>query len=325
VRKNGTLAQASVLRPAASLKLAVATQSAIQPAGAATEVGDAVWAVLKARFYPSDNRMATHAGDPAEAIRAAPTESSLPAALIAEAPHLEGLVAVAAAVDPYLKETFRLRRLFENEKNREEVVELLTRQNLTAPYPKAIWRDIVQDRMVSFERVNEAFGREFTLIGNQYVLAIEPLRTKTQWLFAYLAWAAAVLLVYPHRSSELNNFRDIILNKFLLVPGAPSLVILYDMSARERYARRPYRLDDRREHSTASLDIVSMANGSAKRSSTFESRSAKRLEVVCNNWNLGRCHETPCRNQRMHDVCSECGGEHRACDVSGCFELKGRR
>jgi hypothetical protein len=108
---------------------------------------------LIAKYNPgwrSEKGTTTLVGDPAEAIGAALAELSLPAALIAGAPHLEKLV---AAVDPYLKETYRLRLLFENKKNREEVVELMMRQNLKEPLPRAIWRDIVQDCMVSFERI----------------------------------------------------------------------------------------------------------------------------------------------------------------------------
>jgi hypothetical protein len=189
----------------------------------------------------------------------------------------------------------------------------MTRQNSFVQFPKAIWRDIIQDRMVSFERINEAFGRSFSLIGNEPVLVTEPLRTQAQWLRAYNAWEAAVLLVYPHRRSELDNYPEITLRMFTPVPDNPYLAILYDTHVRERYARRPYHIDDRSEHSISFIDMVldaRRAGYSAKRSSAFESSSAKRPKVVCVNWNYGKCHETPCRNQRMHDVCSECGGDH---------------
>ena len=45
---------------------------------------------------------------------------------------------------------------------------------------------------------------------------------------------------------------------------------------------------------------------------------ARRLDVPCENWNLGICAGDKCQYRRRHNVCSECGGQHRAKEVEQC-------
>jgi hypothetical protein len=273
--------------------------------------------------------------------RAAVTESGLSPALRAGAPHLERLLEVDEG--PYLKETYRLRRLFEPERDRDEVVELLQRHKVEEPLPKAIWRDIVQDKMVPFDKINGAFDRgyDFTeapkdvgggysLIKTETIPGRKAVRTEAEWLRCYDAWSEAVLLVYPHRRKELAEFCRIVCGMFHQVPEDPALAMQFDTEVRERYAKKVFRIDSRADHNTSFLSQLVAAARSAgafnKRGGVGELPTAKRGKIICENWNLGKCEDLPCRSRRWHGDCSECGERHRALDIRGCVtKLRARR
>jgi hypothetical protein len=299
----------------------------------------AAWALLQSRFQA--NRERDLGKNLFQAAEDGSPESSLSPYILAGAPHLRKLFEVE--VDPYLKETYRLRRIFETDKGRDEVVELLQRQKMQEPLPKSIWRDIVQDKVVSFDKINGTFDKGFdfaeapkdvgggySLIKNENMLTKKSLRSESEWTRCFDAWATGVAIVYPHRGDELAGYRQIISEIFHKAPEDPGLAIQFDVEVRERYAKTPFRIDNRLEHNTSFLAQMVAAARSigtlGKRRSSGEGSISKRPQLVCENWNMGRCEDTPCKGRRRHGVCSECGGYHRAADVGPCYAaLKGRR
>jgi hypothetical protein len=111
---------------------------------------------------------------------------------------------------------------------------------------------------------------------------------------------------------------------FRAVPHDPSIAIAFDVEARDRYAKSPFRMDDRTQLNVPLLARMfqSTSSSSKKRSNPSPSSSSpsKRSTIPCRNWNMGIC-DAPCPNGRKHGVCSECEGQHRAKDEPVCDTL----
>lgn len=128
--------------------------------------------------------------------------------------------------------------------------------------------------------------------------------------------------IYPHRKGELQNYRKIVVEVFRTVPFHPGATIHFDADVRARYAKEPFHMDDcSRLQVPMVTQLVNVSSFSAKRPLTASGTSypsAKCVNDPCINWNWARC-ETPCAFWCKHGECSECGGRHRAKDVTACF------
>ena len=171
-------------------------------------------------------------------------------------------------------------------------------QPLADPIPWSIWRLVIQDHIVDFEKLfalmdkgydhnNEPrdFGGGYALVKKKQGSAKRPLRSESEWAQVFRAWSSAVGLVYRHRFSELQGYQRMVTDLFCTVPHDPSIAIAFDVEARDRYAKSPFRLDDRTQLNVPLL--VRMFQGSSpsskKRSNPMGSPSSpsKRSSVPC--------------------------------------------
>lgn len=310
-------------------------------------VDTAAWAILQAKV--AQLQAARHheprgsgfsAEDLAQFLGVDSTpSSSLPAAVLSIAPHLAELSATKTA-DSHLEETWNLRQVLSSDKTLDTLINLLQVQQLPDPIPRSIWRAIAQDQFVDFEKLFASmdrgydhndepreFGGGYALVKKDQASARRLLKTESDWARVYTSWSAGVALIYRHRTSELQAYRESVQELFRAVPNDASVAIGFDVEVRDRYAKSPFRLDDRSRLNIPLLARMfrvptssSLGKRSSMSSSPSFSTSSKRASVPCLNWNAGRC-EDPCQNRRKHGSCSECGGRHRAKDEAVCFTL----
>jgi len=242
----------------------------------------------------------------------------------------------------HLDKTFQRREVFASEKSLDPLIDLLQRKRLDEPIPRTIWRDIIQDRLVNFEKLFATmdssynhnddvsdFHAGYALVKKDHISAKKPLVSEADWIRVFGAWEAAVIILYEHRKTELQGYRRIVNEVFRAAPHDPLIAIRFDAEMRDRYSRAPFCMDDR-IHTNAPLltemfKTSSRTLGKRTTGSPTAGSVSKRATVVCLNWNFGRCSD-PCANRRKHGSCSECAAEHRAKDNGSCFaSLQARR
>jgi hypothetical protein len=300
----------------------------------------AAWAVLTAKL--ASLRSPGVSNNSAEQLAAilnlsSPTTASgsLSSTLLSQAPHLAKLT--ASSGDLHLDETWKLRQLFTAEKAVDAIVDIMQQQQLDDPIPRSIWREIIQDRFVNFEKLYASmdlgydhqdefkdFPGGYAIVKKDQASAKRPVQTEAEWIRVFGAWMGGVTLVYPHRVSELQEYRKVVMELFRAVPNRPSIAIRFDLDVRDRYAKRPFHLDDRSQLNVPLLSQMLYGTSSPSSSKRPTSSSSgfspsKRAAVPCINWNKGFCQDSElCPNRRLHGKCSECGGGHRAKDKPEC-------
>jgi hypothetical protein len=308
-----------------------------------TAVDTAAWAVLNAKLsrlassHVDDVTTPLSADDLAKLLgveRSAP--QSLPATVLALAPHLAKL-STSAISDPHIEETWKLRQAIGTDKTIDSLVNLMQVQPLADPIPRSIWRSVIQDHFVNFEKLFASmdkgydhndeprdFGGGYAIIKKEQASAKRPLRSESEWLRVFGAWSSAVVLVYRHRSSELQSYQRMVTDLFRAVPHDPSIAIAFDVEARDHYARSPFRMDDRTQLNVPLLARMFQSTGSSSKKCSNPSPSpsspSKRSTIPCRNWNMGIC-DAPCPNGRKHGICCECEDQHRAKDEPVCNTL----
>jgi hypothetical protein len=148
--------QQTAFRVARDTELASAAARANQERRDAVDA--AAWKVLEAKLRKAESdkgqtrigkdfgtRLAELFG---ESEPAAP--SGFPASVLDAAPHLKGL-ASRAFDDPHLGTMWRLRRAYEKEV--DGVVDGMRAQDLAQPLARSIWKSIIEDRYVDFEKL----------------------------------------------------------------------------------------------------------------------------------------------------------------------------
>ena len=300
----------------------------------------AAWAVLTAKL--ASLRSPGISNNPAEQLAAilnlsSPTTASgsLSSTLLSQAPHLAKLT--ASSGDSHLDETWKLRQLFTAEKAVDAIVDVMQQQQLDEPIPRSIWRDIIQDRFVNFEKLYASmdlgydhqdelkdFPGGYAIVKKDQASAKRPVQTEAEWIRVFGAWMGGVILLYPHRVPELQEYRKVVMELFRAVSNRPSIAIRFDLDVRDRYAKRPFHMDDRSQLNVPLLSQMlfgSSSPSSSKRptGSSFGFSPSKRATVPYINWNKGFCQDSDlCPNRRLHGKCSECGGGHRAKDNPEC-------
>ena len=68
---------------------------------------------------------------------------------------------------------------------------------------------------------------------------------EADWIRVFSTWVVGVVLLYPHRDSELQNHGKVVMELFHAIPSQPDIAICFDMDVRDHYARQPFRMDDR--------------------------------------------------------------------------------
>ena len=306
-------------------------------------VDTAAWALLNAKISRLASSQSSNettsllsADDLAKLLgveRSSP--QSLPASVLALAPHLAEL-STSAISDPHIEETWKLRQAIGADKTIDSLINLMQVQPLVDPVPRSIWRSIIQDHFVDFEKLFASmdrgydhndeprdFGGGYALIKKEQISSKRPLRSESDWARVFGAWSSAVVLVYRHRSSELQGYQRMVTDLFRAVPHDPSIAIAFDLEARDRYAKSPFCMDDRSQLNVPLLARMFQGGSSFKKRSNPAPPSntpSKRSSVPCWNWNMGLC-SAPCPNGRRHGICSECEGGHRAKDEAVCNTL----
>lgn len=267
--------------------------------------------------------------------------SGIPSSILAGTPHIAALASSSSLTSAHMQKTATLRKLFRVDKDADAVVDLLRAHMHPDSFAHSLWRLIVQDQYMDFEKLFASFGSSpnhhndepkdfgggFALVRKDQLSARKTLRSESDWTRCFDAWSRGVGLVYPHHIEELSTYRTIVIEFFRAAEPDISFPIRFDRQARERYAKSPYELHDRTYLNFSLLSEMlhaPTASTSSKRTASAESVSsppAKRRRVLCQNWNLGKCSKTPCPGGRVHGTCTECGGKHAACDKPACLIL----
>ncbi|KAJ7262646.1 hypothetical protein B0H12DRAFT_1069112 [Mycena haematopus] len=128
-------------------------------------VEDIEWGLLRAKIdalIPArrPNHSAITASDLEQILGIQLSQSASPtsisAAALSAAPHLAQLSA-GVNTDPHLEQTWKLRRAFGSDKTIDPIIDVMQLQDLVDPLPRTIWRSIIQDHYVDFEKLFAAF------------------------------------------------------------------------------------------------------------------------------------------------------------------------
>jgi hypothetical protein len=79
--------------------------------------------------------------------------SGIPSSVLSAAPHLVSITNDLVK-DQHLQETWNLRRAYASEKAIEPIINLMQSRHFTDPIPHSIWRTIIQDMYVNFEKLH---------------------------------------------------------------------------------------------------------------------------------------------------------------------------
>ena len=258
--------------------------------------------------------------------RSSSSGSSIPASVLAAAAHLTSL-SEHALNDTHLQTTWKLRQAYASEKAVDPLIDLIQLQPLVDPIPRTIWRNIIQDQYVNFEKLYASMDRGYShqdeakdfaggyaLVRKDQYSAKKPIKQEAEWIRVFTAWKSGVTLLFPHCQQELQSHCEMVIDLFRAAPFDPSVAIQFDMEARDRYARNPYRMDDR---SRLHLRLLPRMFRKREMADHSFNTPAKRATVPCQNWNRGICSD-PCVNQRRHGICCECGGRHQVREKELC-------
>jgi hypothetical protein len=297
-----------------------------------TAVEAAGWAILREKVR-SHRAMGSRALEVDDPFRTAPDQTaSISAALVADVPHLATYF--GGTGDTHLDKTYHLRQHYSVDKVLDILITQMQSHPITTHLPRPVWRRIIQDRYIPFKKLfaaiesaKDADDEHHVVIGNVTITdsdqfsAKKPVTTEAEWSRLYSAWEAAFIRVYPHRKTELTNYRELVSNHFR-AKGDPSFAIRFNAAVRDAYSKSPFKLDDRANHDIPLLASLyeAAAPSTSKRASTSTASASKRGKVVCDHWNFGNCAD-PCANSQRHGICSECGDHHRARDFSSCFSI----
>ncbi|KAM5532491.1 hypothetical protein V8D89_013844, partial [Ganoderma adspersum] len=241
------------------------------------------WAIIQAKI---DALRATTSGsqdtiDLLDVLRNNTESRGIPESVLAIAPHLKEN-ASSVESDAHLTKTFEIRERFSREKTTDRTIAYLQLARLDDPLPKAIWRDVLANKYVNFEKLYAAidsgfdhdddakdFAGGYVLLKKDQANARKPVESETDWTRVFDAWASVVKLVYRHRESEVDTYKHLILKIFRARRSEPHVAILIDHDVQEDYAKSPFYLDNH-AHSDIPL-FTHLVN-----SSPVQSSSAKR-------------------------------------------------
>jgi hypothetical protein len=194
---------------------------------------------------------------------------------------------------------------------------------MQAPLPRSVWKFVILDNYVDFEKLyatqqqcfdqnddtNDMFpGSGYLIVKKNHILPRRPVRTEAEWKRLYSAWITEVLLLYPHRKEELDNYFSYVYNLFRASPSDPTSAISFDAAVRDSYGKQPSRLDDLGRLAMFVIPYIldshsSTTAGNKRGVGNSNSGSNKRAQLPCKNWNLDICKD-PCKNRRKHGTCS---------------------
>jgi hypothetical protein len=108
----------------------------------------------------------------------------------------------------------------------------MQQQKLDEPIPRLIWREIVQDRFVNFEKLYASmdlgydhqdklkdFPSGYAIVKKDQASAKRLIQTEAEWIRVFGAWMEGVGLLYPHRVTELQEYCKVVMELFRAVPN----------------------------------------------------------------------------------------------------------
>ncbi|KAJ7680836.1 hypothetical protein DFH06DRAFT_973665, partial [Mycena polygramma] len=226
---------------------------------------DVEWGVLRAKlgalFPHTPTRSALSPADLAQFLGLQVSQSTspttIPAATMALAPHLAQFTTGIKA-DTHIEETYKLRRAYGADKALDPIVDVMQLQPLVDPLPRTIWRSIIQDHYMDFEKLYASmgpgydhqddpkdFGGGYSLVKRDQISARRTIRFESEWIRVFAAWRTAVCFMYPHRILELSGYLQVVTDLFRAAPSDPTVAIRFDAEAREKYSKSPFHMDDR--------------------------------------------------------------------------------
>ncbi|KAG6876473.1 hypothetical protein C0993_002816, partial [Termitomyces sp. T159_Od127] len=156
-------------------------------------------------------QLAEMLGDPKKTSGA----SSIPQSVLSAVPHLVELQNKVSD-DPHISRTWFLCHKYAKEKVVDFLISLGQSQPLKEPISRAMWKLVILDQFVNFDKLYATFDRGynyvdepkdflggFSLVQKDHASAQKPVRTEYDWIWMFNAWTAAVVLFYPHCKEEL--------------------------------------------------------------------------------------------------------------------------
>jgi hypothetical protein len=305
------------------------------------------WATLRAKvaqLQPFSTQEASNhnsLSDEIEKLLGVSTKGSIPASVLAKAPHLSQLSNTSNS-DGYLESTQDLLAVYSPQASQDILVAKAPFAPVSEPLPRTIWRKILLDQFIDFEKLFASmdkgydhhddpkdFGGGYALVKKEQAFTKRPLRSESDWIRVFDAWSAGVIFFFCHREDELRRYRSIVMDVFRAAPSNPLVAIQFDVEVRDKYAKKPFRLDDRDQLNLPLLAQMFRAPSSATSSrpskhvmpASSSGSPTKRSDVPCRNWSFGSCTTDPCPNRRKHGICCICGAGHRAKDNERCFSI----
>jgi hypothetical protein len=176
-----------------------------------------------------------------EAARSRPP--AIPASVLAEAPHLQEYLRTTRTND-HLERTWELHQTYSTEKAADAIIDLMQQHPMPDPIPCSIWRDVILDKFVDFEKLYAGmdrgydhddepkdFASGYSIVKKDHFRAKKSVSTEAEWTRVARTWKCAVELLYPHRKTELESYMGIIEELFQAAPRSPSVAILVDAEA----------------------------------------------------------------------------------------------
>jgi hypothetical protein len=147
------------------------------------------------------------------------------ASVLAKAPHLARL-SDFTATEPHLEKTQELLSVYSPQSSQDILVNKAQFAPVGDPLPRTIWRKILLDSFVDFEKLFAAmdkgydhhndpkdFGNGYALVKKDQAFSKRLLCTEADWTRVFGAWSAGVAFFFPHREAELCDYRTIDLSK----------------------------------------------------------------------------------------------------------------
>ncbi|KAJ4490947.1 hypothetical protein J3R30DRAFT_3679165 [Lentinula aciculospora] len=127
--------------------------------------------------------------------------------------------------DPHIDKTLRTKRIYPKKPNSDTLNNLFQARHLLEPLLRSVWRLILKDEYVSFEKLltgidprydhrdeGKDFGAGYALVKKDFPAARKPITSESEWNKVFETWKTGVVEAFPHRMDELTNYGNIISN-----------------------------------------------------------------------------------------------------------------
>ena len=192
------------------------------------------------------------------------------------------------------------------------------------PFPKAEWKHVLSGTAVNLDVVFS--GLFSTLADDKITTSVgdfdlsvcgskpsKVVQSHGDWTIAWNTTSAAILCAFPHRTVELQQYSEYILQFFGAFPYSHSKVINLDKAIR-RYTGEVKHIElsevGRFRHLEARyLQDDGAGNRGSARKEKEVGKPNRRSNEVCRQWNNGACNRRASECRFRH-LCAICRGNH---------------